>query len=90
MNVTIIRRDGAMAPTPPNAAHMSSAVRTSLAFTVARVCQVLPENRVRIGERALAANLRLKRHRAITSRLSSQPCASGTSGSFALSIAVAQ
>ena len=62
--------------------------RSHLLWT--RVCQVIPENRVHISERALAPNLRLKRHRAVTSRLSSQHCASGSSGSFALSIAVAQ
>jgi hypothetical protein len=34
-----------------------------------RVCQVLLENRVHIGERALAPNFRLRRHHAGTSRL---------------------
>jgi len=71
LHVAAIRRDGAMPVTPPNAAPVSSAVRTSFAFLCARVCQVLPENRVHIGERALAPNLRLKRHRADISRLSS-------------------
>ena len=35
-----------------------------------------------LGERALALNLRPRRHRAVTSRLFSQPCASRSSGSF--------
>ncbi len=38
-----------------------------------RLCQVFPEDCVHIGERALALNFRLRRHRAVTCRLLSNP-----------------
>ena len=55
-----------------------------------RVCQVLPENCVHIGERALALNLDPRRHRAVISCLSSNLRVSFVTFVLSLSIAVAR
>ncbi len=54
-----------------------------------RFCQVLPGNCVHIGGRALPLNLHLRRHRAVTSCLSSNLRVSLVAFVLALSIAVA-
>jgi hypothetical protein len=53
-------------------------------------CQVLAGSRVHIGERALALNLDLSRHRAVTSCLSSNLRVSFVTFILSLSIAVAR
>jgi hypothetical protein len=55
-----------------------------------RVCQVLPENCVHIGERALALNLDPRRHRAVISCLSSNLRVSLITFGLSMSIAVAR
>jgi hypothetical protein len=55
-----------------------------------RPCQVLPENCVRIGERALALNLYPRRHRAVISCLPSNLRVSFVTFVLSLSIAVAK
>ena len=55
-----------------------------------RVCQVLPENCVHIGERALALNLNPRRHRAVISCLSPNLRVSFVLFVLSLSIAVAR
>jgi hypothetical protein len=54
-----------------------------------RVCQVLPENCVHTGERALALNLDPRRHRAVISCLSSHLRVSFVMFVLSLGIAVA-
>jgi hypothetical protein len=55
-----------------------------------RVCQVLPENCVHIGERAFALNLDPRRHRAVISCLPSNLRVSFVTFVLALSVAMAE
>ena len=90
MHVAVVRQNRASSVTLPSAPPVSWR-RARIDFhRREHVCQVLAGNRVHIGERALALNLDLRRHRAVISCLSSNLRVSFVTFVLALSIAVAR
>jgi hypothetical protein len=83
MHFAFVRQNRALSLPSLSAPPCAGCSVTSSASTGERVCQVLPENLVHIGERALAPNLRLKRAPCRHLPTVSQPCASRSSNSFA-------
>jgi hypothetical protein len=90
MHVAIVRQNRALSLSSPNAPLVSDEVSTVIRVDCERVCQVLPENCVHIGERALALSLDPRRHRAVISCLSSNLRVSFVMFVLSLSIAVAR
>jgi len=90
MHVAVVRQNRALSLISPECAACVGRGVHVIRVDCERACQVLPENCVHIGERALALNLDPRRHRAVISCLSSNLRVSLITFVLSLSIAVAR